>query len=504
MATDTERCIFRAFGQDFILNKHFYLTSKIGRGSHGLICSSTYSETNEETTVAIKKIPNAFANKQSCKRTLRELKLLRHLRGHPNIVWLFDTDIVFYPNGALNGVYLYEELMECDLYQILRSGQHLEDSHFQSFIYQILCALKYIHSADVLHCDLKPKNLLVNSDCQLKICNFGLSCSYSENNEENNRFITSRIASMWYRAPEILLSYREYTKAVDIWSTGCILAELLGRKPIFDGKDYVDQLNHILQVLGTPSEETLQEIASQKVHNYILQFGNIPGTSFENILPRANPEALALLKKMLEFDPKLRITVDEALEHPYLSIWHDIDDEPSCEKTFRFEFERIENMTELGNQVVKEVFDFREVVRKHPVSGDFSSSSPSLEDAIPQDVVEVHRSRNVLPSYNPENSYVNELPSLTTAHSYQNFLKTSSNSFQGVNERGNTFERNTRNKSRELVGRLTETNKAEMGSVSSFPPGHDTDDNNSTNEDDRVFIFDLERELEFSLEGKFL
>ena len=163
MASDTERCIFRAFGQDFILNKHFHLTSKIGRGSHGLICSSTYSEASEETTVAIKKIPNVFANKQSCKRTLRELKLLRHLRGHPNIVWLFDTDIVFYPNGALNGVYLYEELMECDLYQILRSGQQLEDSHFQSFIYQILCALKYIHSADVLHCDLKPKNLLVNS-----------------------------------------------------------------------------------------------------------------------------------------------------------------------------------------------------------------------------------------------------------------------------------------------------------------------------------------------------
>lgn len=500
MATDTERCIFRAFGQDFILNKHFHLTGKIGRGSHSLICSSTYTELNEETHVAIRKIPNAFGNKLSCKRTLRELKLLRHLRGHPNIAWLFDTDIVFYPNGALNGVYLYEELMECDLSQIIRSEQRLEDAHFQSFIYQILCALKYIHSANVLHCDLKPKNLLVNSDCQLKICNFGLSCSYSENHKVNDGSIKGYITSIWYKAPEILLNYQECTKAVDIWSTGCILAELLGRKPMFEGKDYVDHLNHILQILGTPPEETLQEIASQKVYNYIFQFGNIPGRSFESILPGANPEALELLKKMLEFDPKKRITVEDALEHPYLSMWHDINEEFSCQKTFGFEFEHIESMAELGNEVIKEVFDFRKVVRKHPISGDSPSSSLSLEDAIPQEVVQVHPSRKVLPSYSPEFSYVSQLPSLTTTQPYQNLMGISSNSFQGVNEKENTFKQDTKHENSELLNGPTEPNITKMGPVSSSPPGHDINvndgTNQNTNEDDSDFFFDLEKELE--------
>ncbi|CAI4045862.1 hypothetical protein SUVZ_11G0580 [Saccharomyces uvarum] len=504
MATDSDRRIFRAFGQEYILNKHFRLVDEIGRGSHGLICSSTYTERNEESTIAIKKIPNAFASKLSCKRTLRELKLLRHFRGHPNIIWLFDTDIVFYPNGVLNGVYLYEELMECDLSQVLRSGQRLENAHYQSFIYQILCALKYIHSAGVLHRDLKPKNLLVNSDCQLKICNFGLSRGYSENYEENNHFLTEFVATRWYRAPEIMLSYQGYTKAIDVWSTGCILAELLGGKPIFDGKDYVDQLNHILQILGTPSKETLQEISSQKVQNYIFQFGNIPRTPFESLLPRANSEGLDLLQKMLEFDPKRRVTVNEALEHPYLSIWHDIDDEPSCEMNFEFEFEHIDSVEELQSQVIKEVFDFRKVVRKHPIGGDFSSSSLSSEDPILQDVVDVHPSMKKLGSPNSDVSFISQLPSLTTTQPLENHVKSNLGSSQGAN----ALECNTTQEHKDVLKSHTEPNKTECAIVSSSPPEHNTNDNESlgqdTTENGGIFFFDLEKELEFGLDGKFL
>lgn len=107
----------------------------------------------------------------------------------------------------------HTELMECDLAAIIRSGQPLTDAHFQSFIYQILCGLKYVHSANVLHRDLKPGNLLVNADCELKICDFGLARGFSVDPEENAGYMTEYVATRWYRAPEIMLSFQSYTKA---------------------------------------------------------------------------------------------------------------------------------------------------------------------------------------------------------------------------------------------------------------------------------------------------
>ncbi len=112
------------------------------------------------------------------------------------------------------------ELMECDLAAIIRSGQPLTDAHFQSFIYQILCGLKYIHSANVLHRDLKPGNLLVNADCELKICDFGLARGFSVDPEENAGYMTEYVATRWYRAPEIMLSFQSYTKASKSQSRG--------------------------------------------------------------------------------------------------------------------------------------------------------------------------------------------------------------------------------------------------------------------------------------------
>lgn len=110
-------------------------------------------------------------------------------------------------------IVFFAELMECDLAAIVRSGQPLTDAHFQSFIYQILCGLKYIHSANVLHRDLKPGNLLVNADCELKICDFGLARGFSVDPEENAGYMTEYVATRWYRAPEIMLSFQSYTKA---------------------------------------------------------------------------------------------------------------------------------------------------------------------------------------------------------------------------------------------------------------------------------------------------
>src|SRR6201999_2431147 len=191
--------------------------------------------------------------------------------------------------------------MECDLAAIIRSGQPLTDAHFQSFIYQILCGLKYIHSANVLHRDLKPGNLLVNADCELKICDFGLARGFSMDPEENAGYMTEYVATRWYRAPEIMLSFQSYTKAstcpkdhsgnganqslVDVWSVGCILAELLGGRPFFKGRDYVDLLNQILHYLGTPNEETLSRIGSPRAQEYVRNLPYMPKVPFQRLFP---------------------------------------------------------------------------------------------------------------------------------------------------------------------------------------------------------------------------
>lgn len=130
------------------------------------------------------------------------------------------------------------EPMEADLHQIVRSGQPLSNLHVQFFLYQLLRGMKYIHSANVIHRDLKPGNLLVNSDCELKICDFGLARGFKAVGEvPDEARLTEYVATRWYRAPEIMLSNRRYTTAIDVWSIGCILAELLGGKPVFKGKE---------------------------------------------------------------------------------------------------------------------------------------------------------------------------------------------------------------------------------------------------------------------------
>lgn len=484
MNDDLERHSFRVFNQDFTVDKRFQLIKEIGHGAYGIVCSARFTEAADETTVAIKKVTNVFSKTLLCKRSLRELKLLRHFRGHKNITCLYDMDIVFAPDGTFNGLYLYEELMECDMHQIIKSGQPLTDAHYQSFIYQILCALKYIHSADVLHRDLKPGNLLVNADCQLKVCDFGLARGYSENPVENNQFLTEYVATRWYRAPEIMLSYQGYTKAIDIWSCGCILAELLGGKPIFKGKDYVDQLNRILQVLGTPPEETLKRIGSRNVQDYIHQLGFIPKVPFVNLYPHANPQALDLLERMLTFDPQKRITVDEALEHPYLSIWHDPSDEPVCSEKFDFSFESVNEMGELKQMVLEEVQDFRQFVRQ-----------PLIEDEQPQPPNTLRDEGDLIDDVQePRNAYDdNELKQQMLISQSSGLSGDMPDQFIGIHS-DNLPEHDTDFPPRPQENLLA--SPAEIGNSTGSPP-LDPDSG-------LVEFLNLEKELEFGLDRKYL
>lgn len=312
-------------------------------------------------SVAIKKVTNIFSKRILAKRCLREIKLLQHFRAHKNITCLYDLDIANVSN--FNELYLYEELMEADLHAIIRSGQPLTDAHYQSFVYQILCGLKYIHSANVLHRDLKPGNLLVNADCELKICDFGLARGYSDVPDENAGFMTEYVATRWYRAPEIMLSFQSYSKAIDLWSVGCVLAELLGGRPFFKGRDYVDQLNQIIHVLGTPDEITLSRIGSARAQEYVRNLPYRPAMQFQSIFPHANPQAIDLLQKLLAFDPAKRIDVTAALAHPYLQIWHDPNEEPTCSVPFDFSFESVDSIDQMKHMICEEVINFRHLMR---------------------------------------------------------------------------------------------------------------------------------------------
>jgi len=296
-------------------------------------------------------------------------------------------DIVFEPNGVFNEVYLYEELMEADLHAIIRSGQPLSDAHFQSFMYQTLCGLKYIHSANVLHRDLKPGNILLNADCELKICDFGLARGYTPPGSNvtappkaagSAGFMTEYVATRWYRAPEIMLSFANYSTSIDIWSVGCILAECLGGKPIFRGRDYVDQLSQILNCLGTPKEDALRRVGSPRAQDYIRSLPIKPRIPFNSLYPHANPLAIDLLGQMLCFDPAQRISCEDALKHPYLQVWHDPNDEPVCEKKFDFGFEEEDTIEGMKKLIVAEVAQFRQEVR-----GQVPRQKPGTSLAIP-------------------------------------------------------------------------------------------------------------------------
>ncbi|KAI3453751.1 hypothetical protein Pfo_010414 [Paulownia fortunei] len=314
----------------------------IGSGANGLVCAAVNKETNQE--VAIKKIGSAFNNKIDAKRTLREIKLLCYM-DHVNIISI--KDIIRPPRReAFNDVYIVYELMDTDLHKIIQSDQALTDYHCQYFMYQLLRGLKYVHSANVLHRDLKPSNLFLNANCDLKIGDFGLARTTSETD-----FMTEYVVTRWYRAPELLLNCSEYTAAIDVWSVGCILAEIMTREPLFPGKDYVHQLRLITELIGTPDEASLKFLRSDNARRYVKQLPLFPKQQFPARFPNMSPLALDLLGKMLVFDPNQRITVDEALCHPYLSTLHRINDEPICSRPFSFDFEQpsitVENVKEL-------------------------------------------------------------------------------------------------------------------------------------------------------------
>ncbi|POW00496.1 hypothetical protein PSHT_13014 [Puccinia striiformis] len=311
----------------FNVGTKYHVMDVIGEGAYGIVCSAIHRPTGQK--VAIKKIV-PFDHSMFCLRTLRELKLLKYFQEHnvsENIITI--VDIIRPPSiEAFKEVYLIQELMETDMHRVIRT-QVLSDDHCQYFIYQTLRALKALHSADVIHRDLKPSNLLLNANCDLKVCDFGLARSIRTAEEETG-FMTEYVATRWYRAPEIMLTFKQYTKAIDVWSVGCILGEMLSGRPLFPGRDYHHQLTLILDVLGTPSLDEFYAINSRRSQDYIRSLPLRKKRAFASIYPNASALAVDFLNKTLTFDPKKRLTVEQALQHPYLEAYHDPEDEPTA------------------------------------------------------------------------------------------------------------------------------------------------------------------------------
>ncbi|XP_051925313.1 mitogen-activated protein kinase 7 [Hippocampus zosterae] len=340
----------------FDVGEEYDVIETIGTGAYGVVSSARRRDNGQQ--VAIKKISNAFEVVTNAKRTLRELKILKHFK-HDNIIAIKDILQPNLPHSAFKSVYVVLDLMESDLHQIIHSAQALTPEHTRYFLYQLLRGLKYVHSANVIHRDLKPSNLLVNENCELKIGDFGMARGLSSHPEESHSFMTEYVATRWYRAPELLLSLNHYTLAIDMWSVGCIFAEMLGRKQLFPGKHYVHQLQLILSVLGTPPKGLIGAIRADRVRSYVQSLPSQSAVPLAKLYPRAEPGALDLLASMLRFDPRERIGVTQALEHAYLAKYHDPDDEPICVPAFDFEFDKLPMSKEqIKEEILMEIQDF--------------------------------------------------------------------------------------------------------------------------------------------------
>lgn len=331
----------------------------IGKGSYGVVGSAVDTHNGEK--VAIKKINDVFEHVSDATRILREIKLLRLLR-HPDIVQI--KHIMLPPSRReFKDIYVVFELMESDLHQVIKANDDLTPEHYQFFLYQLLRGLKYIHSANVFHRDLKPKNILANADCKLKICDFGLA-RVSFNDAPSAIFWTDYVATRWYRAPELCGSFfSKYTPAIDIWSIGCIFAEMLTGKPLFPGKNVVHQLDLMTDLLGTPSAEAIQRIRNEKARRYLSSMRKKQPIPFSQKFPNVDPLALRLLERLLAFDPKDRPTAEEALADPYFHGLANVDREPCTTpiSKLEFEFER----RKLTKDDVRELI-YREILEYHP------------------------------------------------------------------------------------------------------------------------------------------
>lgn len=275
---------------------------KIGEGTYGVVYKARNRVSGE--LVALKKIRLEAEDEGIPSTAIREISILKELQ-HPNIVRLHD---VIHTEKKLTLVF---EHLDQDLKKFLDSSDGLDAFTIKSSLFQLLRGIAFCHDRRVLHRDLKPQNLLINKDGELKLADFGLARAFGI----PVRSYTHEVVTLWYRAPDVLMGSRKYSTPVDLWSVGCIFGEMASSRPLFPGTSDHDQLMRIFKMLGTPNEETWPTMVD--LPEYKGDFPVYDQVSLASIAPKLDPDGLDLLTQMLRYEPAQRISAKAAMSHPY-------------------------------------------------------------------------------------------------------------------------------------------------------------------------------------------
>lgn len=282
---------------------------KLGEGTYGRVYKARCKKTGQ--FVAMKQVKLDPNEEGIPATTLREISILKQLT-HPTIVKLIDQ---IYENGEL---YLVFEFMPFDLKAYLdQLGHKLPPADLKRFLHQLITSVYICHSNRVLHRDLKPQNFLVDTKAKvLKLCDFGLGREHGLPISK----LTHEVVTLWYRPPEVLMGQEVYSAAVDMWGVGTMFAEMATNKALFPGDSEIDQLFQIFRVLGTPSAREWPNIV--KLQEYNPCFPQWRAKNLQEIIPEIDADGIDLLKRLLQFDPRNRISAAQALRHPY---FRDVD-----------------------------------------------------------------------------------------------------------------------------------------------------------------------------------
>lgn len=291
--------------KEFNIWEKYEKLEKLGTGTYGKVYRSRNKETNEEC--AVKKMLLKKDVDGIHYTILRELAILRKV-SHVNIVRLIDVSM------TMNSFSIVMEYLPRNLEKFIYDPRVIMDPKIIcSYSFQLLAGVYYLHSHQIIHRDIKARNILINSKGHLKICDFGLSRFFTV----PIRQLTQGVATLNYRSPELLCHNQFYDISIDIWSCGCVIAEMLLRRPLFLGDSDIDMIHKIMQLLGTPDETVLSKLNDIAIHK--IEIPNYPGQDLASIIPTTDMYLIDLIKKMLEIDPQKRISAKEALQHPYFN-----------------------------------------------------------------------------------------------------------------------------------------------------------------------------------------